>query len=201
MKNLKCIYLDMDGVIVNMLEGVCDLYGYTSAQYDEVYARVDGWDAIPKAMNEVNAKHGGDLLLRELDSRMLWQDIAQHGDAFWADLEWTPYGKLIFQVCQEAGPVVLMSTPTREPSSAAGKMAWINREMPKDWRRRYAFTPCKHHMAHEGAILIDDSPKNVALFEEHGGNAFLWPQPWNASHVDHAAACEALQARLAGASG
>lgn len=164
---LKCIYLDMDGVIVDFVGAALALYGVSSS----AQTKITSWDGIPVLLTHA--------LQQQVTDQMFWARIDNAGARFWAKLEWTPWGKKVFDLCCQFAPVVLMSTPTRHPSSAAGKLEWINANMDHGWTRRFALTPCKHHMAHPGAILIDDYDQNCSMFEEHGGRAFLFPAPWN----------------------
>lgn len=169
---IKAIYLDCDGVIVNFVQGCLKLWDLDFVDDKPGFHQINGWDHMPVFLSE--------QLGREVSESEFWEVIASKGSDFWADLDWLPWGKEVFNLCREhTDAVVLMTTPTEEPSCAAGKIEWINRNMPEDWRRRYALTPCKHHMAHPGAVLIDDSPDNNANFRAHGGSSFMWPMPWN----------------------
>ncbi len=191
---LRCIYLDLDGVIVDLVGGMARLWELPEAQLPELRRRLTDWDAMPAAISALREEAGleGDVTMSRL-----WNRVARTGRKFWAELEWTPRGQALYELCRATAPVVIMSTPTRSPSSAAGKLSWINTKLPQEARRRYALTPCKHHFAHPGALLIDDAPHNVDAFREHGGEAFLWPQPWNGTpDPDHEAALAALRARL-----
>lgn len=169
---LLSIYLDMDGVLVSFTHASMSLY----VEEPDIDA-VDGWDMIPSVLTR--------QLGREVTSEEFWNKVSDQGQEFWASIPWYEWGRRLFELCAEFAPVVLMSTPTEDPDCSAGKIKWIQRHMPKDWHRRYALTPCKHHMAHEGALLIDDSDKNCELFREHGGQAVLFPQPWNAKRDHH----------------
>lgn len=157
----KCIYLDIDGVLTDFVGAVLELYGRPESDRNLVRS----WDGIPAVVDTNNL--------------CMWERIAGEGQVWWATLPWTEHGEAIAEICERAGPFVLMSTPTREPSCAAGKIEWINQYFPSS-DRRFALTPCKHHFAHPGALLIDDSERNVRAFRENGGEAILWPAPWNA---------------------
>jgi 5'(3')-deoxyribonucleotidase len=41
------------------------------------------------------------------------------------------------------------------------------------------FTSHKELLADDDSCLIDDDEKNIKAFREAGGNALLFPQPWN----------------------
>jgi 5'(3')-deoxyribonucleotidase len=170
-KNSKIINLDMDGTILDFSSGVLSLFGLSPN--DNLIQKIRFWDALSKVLTEE--------LKREVSNEELWQKIDDAGSDFWANLDWLPWGKELLDICQYHGQVVLMSTPSKHPSSAHGKIEWINRHLKEDAKRHYALTPCKHYMAHSKSILIDDSDDNVSKFIKHGGGAYLIPQPWNSN--------------------
>ena len=49
-------------------------------------------------------------------------------------------------------------------------------------QRQFLIGPSKHLCAKPGVLLIDDSDKNVAAFQEQGGSSLLVPRPWNSLH-------------------
>lgn len=162
---INAIYLDLDGVLVDFVGGVMRAFGLDP----QLGATVTSWDGIP------------DVLTREtgyaISDADMWRVI--EGARFWASLDWTPRGRELFEAVRDSGiPYVFMSTPCSDPYSAAGKLQWLEQHVPGDVRR-YALTPCKHHMAHRGALLIDDGDHNIERFRAHDGKAFLWPAPWN----------------------
>lgn len=169
-KRVTTIYLDMDDVLADLGGGIQDLFGIPKDQR----VPVTSWDGIPASLSEA--------LGWEVTSDHLWGAVADEGAAFWADLAWCEHGQKVLEVCQSIAPVMLMSTPTDHPSCAAGKVEWIGAHIAPDKgerRPRFSLTTGKHHHAHEGAVLIDDSQTNVERFIAHGGRAFLWPRPWN----------------------
>jgi 5'(3')-deoxyribonucleotidase len=168
---LKAIYLDMDGVIVDFVGGVFRTYNLDPGLRTEVST----WDGIPGVLTKYAGHRRGGIPFTDDD---LWKMLGTVGARFWAELEWLPWGREVYDLCSSFAPVVLMTTPTKHPSSAAGKMEWIQKHIPEDGYR-YAMTPCKHHMAHPGALLVDDNDHNVMKFGDHGGTGFLWPATWN----------------------
>lgn len=167
---LKAIYLDLDGTIVDLVRHTYRLV-LPESLIDQAHDMTTSWDSMDKVITELTGKPFTDA-----DLHKLWRD---GGQEFWATVPWLPWGRALFDLCRHYAPVVLMTTPTFEPSCAAGKMQWINDNIPAELVRRYALSPCKHHMAHPGALLIDDGEHNIDAFREHGGEAFLWPGPWN----------------------
>jgi 5'(3')-deoxyribonucleotidase len=163
----------MDGTIVDFVGAALKLWDIDEINGDPAWHHVKTWDYIPKIISEIRGS--------ECTEKEFWDTLDKAGSQFWANLEWLPWGKDLFGLCREHCPdsVVLMTTPSLSPSSASGKIEWINNNMPENMHRRYALSPCKHHMAHPGAFLIDDGPHNYENFTMHDGNAYLWPMPWN----------------------
>lgn len=161
-----CTYLDIDGVLADFHSATFALFGVDA----DAIALIDEWDSMPRVLSEA--------LGRTVTERELWSRVDHEGARFWSTLSWLPWGRELFAAVDDAGPSVLMSS-AGSPYAAAGKIQWIQHELPKAWTKRYALTTGKHHMAHSGALLIDDGQHNVDAFLEHGGMAYLWPAPWN----------------------
>ncbi len=159
------IFLDLDGVLVDFVGGVMRWHGLAPKHRDEV----DSWDGIPNVLSR--------LLGRPMSDADMWRTIEDV--SFWRNLEWLPLGRQLYQDLAAIVPVVIMSTPCDHAASAAGKLDWIERELPPAQRREYALTPCKHRFARPGSILVDDSGRNCDEFRAAGGRAFLWPATWN----------------------
>lgn len=164
---LKCIYLDIDGVLANFHGAALALFGVDPKYGNEI----TDWDSMPKVIRKYS-----DPTITNQD---FWNRIDNEGEKFWANLDWMPWGKELLYICLNTAPTVLMSAPTNHPSSASGKLYWIQNRMPSYWHKRYCLSPCKHHMAHPGALLIDDGEHNIKAFREHGGWACLIPNTWN----------------------
>lgn len=77
------------------------------------------------------------------------------------------------------------------PSAASGKMKWIDKHLAT---HNFLLGRVKRFYAAPNCLLIDDKEKNCADFIKHGGNAFLWPQPYNKHRgLSHKDALEILQ--------
>lgn len=105
------------------------------------------------------------------DVEMFWKPIAQAGAKWWAELEWMPDGKVLWNYIKKYNPP-LLSAPSQEQSSRIGKAAWVRRELPNvqlllkpaDQKDQYA-TP--------NSILIDDKQKNIDQWNQAGGIGIL----------------------------
>lgn len=163
---LNSIYLDLDGVLVDFMGGVARLTGVDNAHFYSS-RNTHFW-----GLTEILEEQTGELWPKD----KFWRLIDDAGHDFWGALEKYPWADALYDLCRASAPTVIMTSPGMHPSSASGKMAWIRDNLPD--ARRFAITPCKHHMSHPGALLIDDSPPNYDLFTEHGGVCYLFPQPW-----------------------
>lgn len=164
---LTAIYLDLDGVLVDFMGGVARLAGVDVEPFYS--SRNTHWWGVMDILKEQTG--------RDWSKEDFWGLIEDAGHDFWAGLEKYPWADELYDLCREMAPTVIMTSPGLHPSSASGKMEWIRDNLTDV--RRFAITPCKHHMSHPGALLIDDAPPNFKLFTEHGGVCYLFPQPWN----------------------
>lgn len=177
------IYLDLDGVLADWAGAALKLMGMrpdtsTLATFEGVQEAVAA--KLYCSVAEADAK--------------LWAAIDATDGRFWRDLEWLPDGmRLLFDCCCLA-PTLIVTAPGPHPNSASGKLRWMDKhgdtlrqamalcpgaETRVKATRLYALCPCKEELAHDGAVLVDDKPSNVARFRSAGGRAVLWPAPWN----------------------
>lgn len=164
---LDAIYLDLDGVLCDFAKGVAKLAGVNPAAMNGP-VNCHWWGVV----DVLSAQHG-----REWSREEFLQLIDDAGHDFWTGLEKYPWCDDLYELCTSFAPTVIMTSPGRDPSSASGKMQWINENL-RDVRR-FAITPCKHHMSHPNSLLIDDSTEFCGKFSEHGGEVYLFPQPWS----------------------
>ena len=159
------VLLDMDGVLVNFVDGICRALGKPNPYQD---GRGAGeWDI-------------GSLL--GVSEEEFW---APCGEAsFWSDLEWMPGGRAILKMVErQVGrtSVFLLTSPSLSPESWSGKAEWVSKHMP-DYRLRVLMGLCKHLCAKPGQILVDDADHNIEAFTAAGGQAVLVPRMWNSNH-------------------
>lgn len=75
--------------------------------------------------------------------------------------------------------VYVSTRPVPYPGCLEGKRQWLARNMPRGMEENYFIGRDKFCCAKEGALMIDDVEKNCADFIKEGGNAILFPRPWN----------------------
>ncbi len=149
----KLIFLDMDGVIVDLHKAVAQRLGIT----------------------DMTAFNQGELPVKDAE---LWGGTNAE---WWADLPWMDDGFDILCFCEEiVGPqnVIICSKPANWPGSAEGKVMWIAEHIPT-YARRFILTPNKSWCASPRTLLIDDNESMIQGFREASGAGLLCPRGWN----------------------
>jgi len=159
------VLLDLDGVLVNMVGGVCDRFGWTypvsltdSSQREE---RVDY--AVHKVFGV------------ERDS--IWPLL---GREFWANLEPLPWAFDVIKALEQryGENICILTHPVETDGAIDGKRDWIRKHTPQ-FRYRQQIGTAKWFCGSPHHVLIDDHEKNCAEFREARGHSFLFPAPWN----------------------
>lgn len=151
------ICLDLDGVLVDFVGGAAKIFGYDPSV-------VTTWDYYP--------------LIGVTESEF-WRRIDEAGSDFWAHLEPYPWAMDLYDKCASIAPTILLTTPSKCPTSAHGKVRWMQSVFGTNFRK-FLIGPSKEFCANADTVLIDDNDSNCKRFEEVGGNAILFPRPWNA---------------------
>ena len=185
---MKVAYMDLDGVLVNWDLGVQKLFPEV-----EFGGAPTQWNGLQEKIAE---EYGINVPEAE---RFMWARIEGTGTEFWEGLELYGMGLALYERMWRMSPVIFLTSPSASPSSASGKMAWLQRhsstlEMARASRvhqlgdskyaskpahRTFAICPDKALLAGPDKLLVDDRQKNVERFAAAGGAAILWPQPWN----------------------
>ena len=162
--NKPQIYVDMDGVLVNFLDGALTWFGVD-------YDIETQW---PKG------RWGDNELIKEifgLTEDQFWTELSD--DYFWEHLMLMPDARALLTAIDQYKPVIL-TAPARS-GGASGKQRWIERHLPEYFKeKRYIICPDKKYVAGPGRILIDDSEKNIKDWNDAGGGiGILYPRRWN----------------------
>ena len=164
MDKVKKVMLDLDGVLVNFVEGINRAFGI---KYD--YAK------LPERMKWNWFSEYLGLDSQEVDSICTIN--------FWAGLRWMHDGKEILELVESIfDDIYLLTTPMPNPESYTGKMLWVERHIPRYKNRTIITTVSKFLFAGENRILIDDKNENIDEFNEAGGRGILVPRPWNRAY-------------------
>lgn len=159
------IFFDMDGVLTDFYGSVMEAFGrQKNRRFHPFPQKWNIWE------------HLG------CTEKQFWD--ACRGTDFWANLDWCNGGHQLLLAAEEvvgAENIYLLTSPSRDPGSYAGKYLWVEKHLP-NYLSRLILTGKKFLLAKDDRILVDDSDDNCRKFIEAGGLACLVPQPWNAAH-------------------
>lgn len=163
------IFLDVDGVLADWVGGVCNLFDLDQADLEAQW-KADEW-GIDSVL--------GNLGVTDVE---MWAAIDKAGADFWASLEPLPWAHSLYELCNTYAPTTILTSPSQHPSSAAGKMAWLEDNLGPNFEtpfRDFLIGSVKHTVARPGVMLIDDRPSTIEAFRNAGGEGLLFPRPWN----------------------
>ena len=134
----------------------------------DIYCDMD--QVLCNFMKGADEAVGSSFVHADNDDR--WNKISQT-KGFWANLEWMPGGKKLWQFISRHDPFILSAYSARDPNSRDGKKKWlakytdikrsnINLVRRAD-KQKYAMTDEIPN------ILIDDYAKNIVEWEKKGG--------------------------------
>jgi len=156
--------VDMDGVLVDFVRPALALHGR-----EEVLA---DWPAGEWDMPGILG----------ISSEEFWRPIHAVGARFWAELEPFVWCDPLLELVRSRGRFAILTSPSHDAGCAAGKITWLQSRLGYDFRD-FLIGPPKWLCARPGQLLIDDNDTNVERFRERGGEAILFPQPWNRNHA------------------
>ena len=163
------IMLDMDGVLVNFMEGIKSIYGYDDYEIPDHTYQIHLWTFYAE---------GNPFKISKKELR----EIFDYSSEFWVKLPEYSWSKELIKKCFNlVGPenVFILSAPSRG-ESCKGKFNWIEKNYP-EMGDRYVLTPHKYLCAQD-SVLIDDSDWKIDSFVEAGGHGIVFPQEWNSQH-------------------
>lgn len=161
---IERIFLDLDGVLADWSSAAIRACGQDP---DTVHS---SWP--------LGAYELADVL--GISTNEMWRRIHAQGARFWAELEPYPWLDSVFAACSTIAPTTILTSPSKDPSAAAGKTAWLQKHFGADFRK-YLIGPDKVSCARPGAVLIDDSDKNCDGFAAARGSAIVFPRVWNSA--------------------
>lgn len=161
-------FVDMDGVLVDFMRGALAAHN-----------RLDVLDNYPRGLWLVEQHLGitTDEFWKPLDGFEFWDNLTAYPE-FWTFVD------IINETFGNNWAIA--STPCDDPFSAAGKLSWLSRYLPKcNGRsfRRFYLCEHKYRLAKPGTVLIDDNETNCRDFVAAGGKSVLIPQPWNTAPI------------------
>ena len=162
---MRCL-LDLDGVLVDFVNGACRAHGRENPFYR--YGSAGEWEMAT---------------LWGISQDDFWLPL--RSEEFWAGLFWTEDGSEILALVEQSfgtENVCLLSNPSGHPGAAAGKIRWIGKYLPQYLDKRFLIGPAKEFCAGTNSVLIDDRAENIDDFERAGGGGILVPRAWNRQH-------------------
>jgi len=152
------IFLDVDGVLADWVDGVRLAAGIEPSTWDTV---------------------GHGLLPTQNQAKI---DAAMSTREFWVGLVRYPWADELFQTCQRHGEVIFCTQPFDSPECLAGKYQWLSNHFGATMDN-IVFTRKKWRLANPQSLLIDDNKENCDRFQYAGGHSILFPQPWNTADL------------------
>ena len=169
----RIIYLDMDGPLADFVNTA--LFRFVNSEA-VVAHMISTWPA-GSGLDGLYAMLG-------ITQDEFWNEINQGGIDLWRNLLKHLWADELISLAEHFGDVLILSSPARGGNSASGKLLWLADKLPS-YSRRFILTPkkFKHLLARPNDILIDDDPKTCGKWHNKGGEAILFPRPWN-DHPD-----------------
>jgi len=153
--NLR-VLLDLDGVVANWTMAACKACGLDYGELKEELKKEDKLENL-------------------IDEDEMWKKIDAEGEGWWTGLELFPWAKKLYnELEKKTSMLCFLTAPARNEISLAGKAKWIKKHFDTT---DFLIGKPKYFCANKNSLLIDDTKKRTDKFKEHGGNAFLWPNP------------------------
>ncbi|MDA1014390.1 MAG: hypothetical protein O3A00_08055 [Planctomycetota bacterium] len=162
---IEHIFLDMDGVIVDFVTSALQVHAAESA--------IEDW---PPGVWNIHEVLG-------ITRNAFWSKLDDVGATLWRNLDPYPWFEELVSLLREFATVTILSSPSRNPESASGKLHWLDQHLGRGQPyREFLLSQRKYLLAAPGRVLVDDSDAHAREFCEHGGQAIVFPQLWNANH-------------------
>ena len=165
----KILYLDLDGVFVNFIDGWMDHYVIMDRK------PVAKWN------------FGEDYGLNRVD---FYKSITSLPISFWSNLKPATWSTELFRSLKEkmddfgVEKIMFLSHSVSE-SCRIGKQLWVNKHFPElgESLITVSDSKLKSRFANENCTLIDDKFQNCVDFSRAGGKSWLFARPWNRGAV------------------
>ena len=154
----------MDGVLTDFHAGAMDVFNrYFQKNYtQEEYARdYHDWDIAH---------------YYKISDGLFWKliELQPH---FWFNLKPIPWHKELYKGLSLLGRVTILTSPSLDPNCAKEKLEWLKYHL--DIPSSAVIMGSRKEIMAGNGFLIDDSPTNVELFKQRGGQAVCIPSTWN----------------------
>lgn len=181
--NIDMIFLDMDGVLVDALQGMCDLFEVSLEEFLEAQLPKGDYDVARTFVKCAPERFGTDKDTTGIKWSRVYEHLTHMDSKWWENLPRTSSCHHLIGLLETYVPtsdkLQILTSPMGGPSSASGKMFWACNKLGFGMDR-VVITSEKHLLARSDRVLIDDWDLNVKKFREHGGKAILFPNHLNA---------------------
>jgi hypothetical protein len=98
-----------------------------------------------------------------------WAPVDKEGPQWWANLDWMPDGKILWDYIKPYKPHIL-SSPSKSISSKVGKEAWCKININNQYKNLLLY-PRHEKQLFSGkfSVLIDDLEETIKEWNKHGG--------------------------------
>lgn len=168
------ILLDIDGVMVDLIEGICNLYGKTQDEIKEEWRiKSNYWEDERIS------------IVLDTNTQEIWDKMEAAGPEFWTGMKEFQWAREMWRACRSMAPTYFVTAPTPYPGCLTGKQAWM-----QAFTGNRTFSDCmigkpKFLCAGPDKVLVDDSRSNCREFIGAGGRAILFPRYYNGNDVKH----------------
>tara|TARA_Y100000310_G_scaffold77027_1_gene73491 strand:- start:5612 stop:6262 length:651 start_codon:yes stop_codon:yes gene_type:complete len=164
------IYCDMDGVLVNFEDGVIEYVNgrLKNMEDGDKYQRklINALDKLGREYEITLTDISFDKALRLNAARNYMYKMVGKNREFWANLDWLPEGKKLWDYIKKYDPIICTAPMSDE--GAEGKIDWIEKNLGLN-RSRVILTSDKFEHASESNLLIDDMLKFLEPWIDAGG--------------------------------
>ena len=113
------------------MKDLLNLLEVSNENLPDIYCDMDG--VLCNFMKAADKAVGGSFVTTDRDER--WNKINQTKN-FWANLEWMPGSKRLYQKIMRYDPYILSAYSGRDPTSRNGKLKWLAKNT--DFKRFFA---------------------------------------------------------------
>jgi len=172
MKNKKTIFLDMDGVLVDLFSGIEKQFNIKKG-----FLESKPYPCLPDSIDIANK-----LLMTE---ECLWGNKV-NDVKFWESLPKYPWSDDLIIACLNANveDVLILTSPSKTCMyCSSGKVAWLSKHYPFFVAYgKIVIANKKYLLAAKNRVLIDDTIEKCKQFRDAGGEAILFPHPYNKNY-------------------
>lgn len=169
------IFIDMDGVLADYFTAVFDCFNLKLEDYK---AHLPWKYAIHEWVSE--------MLGQTYTHEEMYPHLYRMNGDFWDTMMPYPWASgLIYCAQNLVGKenVFIVTHPQPDAKCFAGKLYWLQQNVPIVPVSNIIYCTNKQLLARPESILIDDWDDNVTNFRLAGGEALIFPRPWNNSYM------------------